>query len=84
MRLSSIHCFGIEVNKYFLLIWCVRRATSLMALSEITKVMISFSATSASVERFFSKAGILVAKQEANVDPKTMQMILLVHIYITT
>lgn len=48
-------------------------------LSQIARVMLSFTATSAIVERFFSKAGILVTKRKANLDPMNIQKILFVH-----
>lgn len=45
-----------------------------------TKVMLSFMANSAFVERyFFSKARILVTKGKPNLDPMTMQKILFIH-----
>lgn len=48
-------------------------------LSKLAKVMLSFMATSAIVERFFSKAGILMTKRKANLDPVNMTKILFIH-----
>lgn len=84
---SPLDCIRREVNKYTSLIgvleeplvWWQKNQMQFPFLSKITKVMLSFSATSAIVERFFSKAGILVTKRKANLNPTTMLKILFVH-----
>lgn len=84
---SPIDCIRREVNKYTSiigvleepLVWWCKNEIQFPYLSKITKVMLSFMATSAIVERFFSKAGILVTKRKANLDPTSMQKILFIH-----
>ena len=84
---SPVQCLRREINKYTSiigvveepLIWWRKNAAQFPYLSQLTRVILSFPATSAIVERFFSKAGILVTKRKANLNPTTMVKILFIH-----
>lgn len=85
--ISVIDCIQREVNKYTSvegvvedpLKWWSENGIQFPYLCKIAKVILSFQATSAMVERFFSKAGILLTKRKANLNPINLQKILFVH-----
>ena len=89
MTSSPVECIRKEVHKYTsmtdtsaiedpLVRW-QKNQIQFPFLSKICKVILSFMATSAIVERFFSKAGILLTKRKATLNPTTMQKILFIH-----
>jgi hAT family C-terminal dimerisation region len=45
----------------------------------LAKVILSFPATSASTERHFSEAGVLISKKKAQLDPLNAQKIMFIH-----
>lgn len=84
---SPLVCIRAELHKYSSVVgviedpleWWRKNQIQFPYLSQIARVMLSFTATSAIVERFFSKAGVLVTKRKANLDPMNIQKILFVH-----
>jgi hAT family C-terminal dimerisation region len=63
------------------LAWWQKNNIQFPYLSQFSKVQLSFMATSASVERHFSKCGVLITKQKANLNPINIQKILFIHEY---
>lgn len=87
LGVSPLDCIRRKLNKYNTvigiveepLIWWRKNQIQFPYLSRFAKVQLSFMATSALVERFFSKAGVLLTKRKANLDPVNMQKILFIH-----
>lgn len=84
---SPVNCIRRELSKYTSvigvledpLIWWATNQNQYPYMSTISKLILSFMATSAIVERFFSVAGILMTKHKSNLNPITMQKILFIH-----
>ena len=84
---SPLECIRREVNKYTSLMgvveepldWWRKNKAQFPYLSEFAKIQLSFMATSAIVERHFSKCGVLITKRKANLDPMSVQKILFIH-----
>lgn len=84
---SPIDCIRREFNKYTSIVgvleeplsWWQKNEAQFPHFSRLAKVMLSFMATSAIVERFFSKAAILVTKRKASLNPTTIEKILFIH-----
>lgn len=61
------------------LLWWKKHQAAFPYLSSLAKIMLSIPATSASTERHFSEAGVLLTKRKAQLDPLNVEKILFIH-----
>ena len=61
------------------LLWWKEHAAQFPYLSQLARRYLAMPATSASVERLFSVAGQVVTAKRANLDPKTVTLLVFLH-----
>lgn len=61
------------------LIWWKKHQNAFPYLASLAKVMLAIPASSASTERHFNDAGVLITKKKAQLDPLNAEKILFVH-----